>query len=113
MSFILTSDLTEKEVIRGYKGRAIHTGNVSLMYWTVDKDAVMPVHQHKQEQIAHVLDGSFELTVNGETKVLVPGMVAVIPPFIPHGGKALTPCSLLDIFYPEREDYKFDESISK
>jgi quercetin dioxygenase-like cupin family protein len=58
------------------------------------------------EQVAHVIRGKFELTLEGETKVLEPGTIAVIPPHVPHGGRALTDCELLDVFQPEREDYK-------
>jgi quercetin dioxygenase-like cupin family protein len=47
------------------------------------------------------------LIVEGEIKILEPGIIAVIPPNIPHGGRALTDCELLDVFMPEREDYKF------
>ena len=107
MPFISIKNLPQKEIIQGYQGRAIHTGSISLMYWTVDEGAVMPIHDHIHEQVAHVLKGRFELTVNGETKVMEPGMVAVIPPYVPHGGKAMTHCELLDVFQPERDDYKF------
>jgi quercetin dioxygenase-like cupin family protein len=107
MAFIEITNLTTKEVIKGYTGRAIHTGTTTFMYWTVEAGAVMPVHHHRHEQTAHVLKGKFELTVNGETRILEPGTVAVIPPNIPHGGHAITDCILLDVFNPEREDYKF------
>jgi len=107
MPFIDTSTLTEKEVIPGYRGRTIHTGTMTFMYWTVEPGAVMPMHSHLHEQIAHVLKGTFELTVNGETQIIEPGKVAVIPPHVVHGGKAITYCELLDVFNPEREDYKF------
>jgi quercetin dioxygenase-like cupin family protein len=107
MPFVDIETLNEKEVIPGYRGRTIHTGTMTFMYWTVDEDAVMPEHSHLHEQVAHVLKGQFELTVNGEMALLEPGTVAVIPPFAKHGGRALTACELLDVFTPEREDYKF------
>lgn len=107
MPFIDTATLNEKEVIPGYKGRTIHTGTMTFMYWTVEAGAVMPMHSHLHEQIAHVLQGRFELTVDGKTQIIEPGKVAVIPPHVVHGGKAITHCELLDVFNPEREDYKF------
>jgi quercetin dioxygenase-like cupin family protein len=107
MAFVEIKDLAQKEVIKGYYGRTIHTGTMTLMYWTVDEGAAMPVHTHLHEQIAHVLKGRFELKVGEETRVLEPGVVAVIPPHVPHGGRAITVCELLDVFNPEREDYKF------
>ena len=111
MAFINTSDLKSKEVIKGYVGRTIHTGSMTFMYWTVQAGAVMPQHNHLHEQIAHVLKGKFELTVDGEKQLLEPGIVAVIPPYIQHGGVAITDCELLDVFLPEREDYKFEKDI--
>lgn len=106
MSFISINNLTAKEIVKGYYGRVIHTGTISLMYWTVEEGAIMPVHSHVHEQIAHVLKGTFELTVDGETKWMEPGMAAVIPSQVPHGGRAITNCELLDVFHPERDDYK-------
>ncbi|MEP6615281.1 MAG: cupin domain-containing protein [Ginsengibacter sp.] len=106
--FISVKDLPAHEIVKGFHGKAIHTGTLTLMYWTVNKGSAIPLHSHIHEQVAHVLKGKFELTVNGETQILEPGMVAVIPPDVMHGGKAVTDCELLDVFNPERDDYKFD-----
>jgi quercetin dioxygenase-like cupin family protein len=54
----------------------------------------------------HILEGEFELTVAGEIKILKPGQVAVIASNVPHSGKALTQCRIIDAFYPVREDYR-------
>jgi quercetin dioxygenase-like cupin family protein len=107
MPFVEVPALSSKEIVPGYTARTIHTGTMTLVYWTVAEGAAMPEHSHLQEQIAHVLQGRFELTVDGETRVLEPGTVAVIPPHLKHGGRAITACELLDVFHPEREDYKF------
>ena|SRR5436305_11292433 len=106
MPFVDIKDLPSRLVVPGYEGRTIHTGTMTFMYWTVEEGAVMPMHNHLHEQVAHVLKGRFELNVGEETKTLEPGTIAVIPPHVPHGGKAITACELLDVFYPEREDYK-------
>ncbi len=107
MPFFNLSDLNEKEVINGYRGKSVHTGTMTFMYWQVEPGAVMPEHSHLHEQVAQVLRGKFELTVDGQTEILEPGKIAVIPAHVKHGGKALTACELLDVFNPEREDYKF------
>jgi quercetin dioxygenase-like cupin family protein len=107
MPFFDIATLNEKEVIAGYRGKTINTGTMTFMYWTVEEGAVMPEHSHLHEQVAHVLKGKFELTVDGQTEMLEPGRVAVILPHVKHGGRAITTCELLDVFNPEREDYKF------
>ena len=73
MPFIELKSLRSKEVVPGYTARTIHTGTMTLVYWTVKKDAAIPQHEHLHEQVAHVLQGQFELTVDGETRVLSPG----------------------------------------
>lgn len=107
MPFIELQRLPAKEIIPGYTARAVHTGTMTFMYWTVQAGAVMPVHSHPHEQVAHVLKGCFELTIGTEVRLLETGTIAVIPPHMPHGGKAAMDCELLDVFYPERDDYKW------
>lgn len=107
MAFIKLNTLREKEQFPGFHGRAIHTGTQSFLYWDVDAGASVPLHAHVHEQVAHVLEGQFELTIDSETKLLEPGVVAVIPSQVPHSGRAITDCKLLDVFLPERDDYKW------
>lgn len=106
MAFQDLKDIEEREIVPGYRARFIHSDHMTLAYWDVDPGAALPEHSHPHEQIANVIEGKFELTVAGKSKILEPGQVAVIPSNVPHSGKALTPCSLLDVFYPCRDDYK-------
>ena len=54
----------------------------------------------------HVVEGDFEFTLDGETKICKPGDIVHIPSNLPHSGKAITPCKLMDVFSPAREEYK-------
>lgn len=99
-------DIVAKEIIPGYHGKLIHAEHMSLVFWDVEKEAIVPEHAHMNEQIMHVMEGEFEFTLGTETKIYYPGDVVIIPPHTPHTGKALTPCKLLDAFSPVREEYK-------
>jgi quercetin dioxygenase-like cupin family protein len=100
------SNIPTKEIIAGYHGKLVHTENMSLVFWDVEKDAVVPEHYHIHEQILHVIEGEFEFTLNGETKIYLAGDIVPIASNIPHSGKALTPCKLMDVFSPARDEYR-------
>ena len=106
MPFQDLKDIEAREIVPGYRARFLHSGAMTFAHWDVDAGAELPLHSHPHEQVAHVIEGRFELTVDGETRVLDPGTVAVIPGGVEHGGKAVTDCRLLDVFHPLREDYK-------
>ncbi len=107
MAFVQLNDIPSREVFKGYHGRGIHTGTMTYMFWNVEAGSEVPEHSHLHEQVANVLSGEFELTIGDETQLLTPGVVAAIPPHVKHSGRAITDCQLLDVFLPEREDYKF------
>ena len=107
MVFINLKDVFEKEVVPGFKGKFVHSNNVTVAYWSITEGSVMPEHDHPHEQIANVIKGELELSIEGEIKLLKAGEVAVIPSNAKHYGKAITDCFVIDIFNPVREDYKF------
>lgn len=99
-------DLPTKEIFPGLTGRFVHTEKMTFAYWDVKAGSTVPEHSHMHEQVAHVLEGEFSLTVDGVPLELKPGNVAVIPSNIKHSGIAVTDCKLLDVFCPVREDYR-------
>ncbi len=105
----MTIDLLQiepKELIKGFRGRFVHTENATLAFWEIEEGAVLPEHSHFHEQTACVLEGCFELTIAGETRAYEPGVLAVIPSNAVHSGRALTDCKILDVFCPVREEYR-------
>lgn len=105
MPFVDLSKQPETEFLPGFHGRMVHSGQMTLAFWRIEAGASLPLHQHPHEQVAQVLEGSFELTLAGEARVLGPGQLAVIPPETPHEGRALTACRIMDVFQPVRAIY--------
>lgn len=102
MPFIPLSDVEPREIIPGFHGRLVHGERMTFVYWNIEKDAVLPEHSHDNEQMSMLVDGAFEMTLDGETQTLKPGIVVTIPSNVRHSGKALTPCVIVEMFSPVR-----------
>lgn len=106
MFFRKQSEIPVQEIAPGFTARFIHAGHLSIGYVHIKAGSQLPEHSHVQEQVTHILEGRLELTIDGVTGVVEPGVVAVIPPMAKHSGRALTDCVALDVFHPIRDDYK-------
>lgn len=100
------STISSKEIMPGYHGKLVHSKSMTIAFWTVNKDAEVPEHSHMNEQIMHVMEGQFQFTLDGVTKIYLPGDIVVIAAHQKHSGKAITDCKLMDVFSPAREEYK-------
>lgn len=107
MRFVRLASLPAKEIFDGrIRGHYVHGKRTTVGEVVLAAHTVLPMHSHPHEQVTYVIEGRFEFTVGDETTVLAPGMVATIPGGVLHGGTTLTPCRLLDVFAPVREDYR-------
>jgi quercetin dioxygenase-like cupin family protein len=106
MPLITLADLPVREIFPGIRARLVHTDRVTHSWVEIDEGTSFPEHRHPHEQIVSVLEGTLKLVVGGTSHLLTAGRVFVIPPEVPHAGRALTPCRVLDTFAPVREDYK-------
>lgn len=98
--------LESRELVPGHHGRFIHSDHTTHVYWDVEDGAQLPEHSHPHEQIVNMLEGRYELTVDGEAHVLEPGDVLVIPGGAVHSGRSHSVCRILDVFSPVREEYR-------
>jgi quercetin dioxygenase-like cupin family protein len=95
-----------REVMPGYRGRFVHSDHTTHAYWEIEADSPPPEHAHPHEQIVNVLEGTYELFIDGGSHVLSAGDVLVIPGGVPHSGRSHTDCKILDVFSPVREEYR-------
>ena len=102
-----SSEITRKEVAPGVVLRTMWGDKVMMSLVEVAPGAIVPIHSHPNEQTGIMMQGEFEMTIGGETRVLKPGDAYVIPGGVEHGVVGSDGWSLaLDIFSPPREDYK-------
>jgi quercetin dioxygenase-like cupin family protein len=106
MSILKISDIESREPVAGATVRFVHTENMTLAYWEFEAGVPLPEHAHAHEQIVNIIDGVFDLTMDGETNRLEGGAVAIIPPNTPHSARSITECQTIDVFFPVREDYR-------
>jgi quercetin dioxygenase-like cupin family protein len=78
----------------------VHAHHMSFVYRRLEAGVVLAEHTHRHEQVVHVLEGTLAFTVAGDTYQLGPGDMLLIPPDVRHAAHALTPCRLLDTFFP-------------
>ena len=70
-------------------GKFIHSDNMTFVYWDIAADSPLPAHSHPHEQVINMFEGQFEIRITGgESRVLGPGEVYVIPGGAEHSGKA-------------------------
>ena len=99
-------DIEPRELIPGTVVRFVHGERMTVAHWHFDPGIPLPDHSHPHEQVTNILEGEFELTVDGEPILLRGGDYLVIPPGVPHSGRSITACRILDVFSPVREDYR-------
>jgi quercetin dioxygenase-like cupin family protein len=105
MEHINLNEEQEKEIIKGYFARYVHTGNMTIQCCRIDAGSPMPEHYHPHEQVSMVMSGRFEMDLEGEKLILEEGSALVIPPNLRHSGLPLTDCYIIDIFHPRRADF--------
>lgn len=100
------NEVTPKTLTPGITGHYVHGEKSTLGLVILQRDSLVPPHQHPQEQITYILEGSLQMVIDGKDCLLEAGMYYVIPSNVVHSAVALTDCRLIDVFSPVREDYK-------
>lgn len=101
--FVDPATIPAVEFVPGLKFQPT-VGELTLAnYVTFQPHTEAPMHSHLEEQVVIVVEGEFDFTIDGRTKTMRAGDVAVIPPWVPHG--AVTHdhgCVEIDVFSPPR-----------
>ena len=97
-------DLPNVHPLAGCTMRRVGGDQAMIQVATMPEGAEFAPHSHANEQIVLMLEGTLKLDVGepAEPVELSEGDMLVIPPHVPHGGRALTDCKVLDAFSPPR-----------
>ena len=91
--------------------RRLFTGErMMIAHVYLDKGAIVPTHQHENEQLTYILEGSLRFWIGDpaqgvEELVVSAGEVLYIPSNVPHKAEALEDTFDLDVFSPPRQDW--------
>ena len=90
--------------------RRLVTGDrMMLAHVYLKKGALVPRHQHENEQITYILEGTLRFRLGEETAEEIvevrAGEVLCIPSNLPHSAEALEDTLDVDIFDPPRRDW--------
>ena len=97
-----------KELAPGVRTRTFWGDEMLLSIVEFDPNSDVPNHTHPHEQGGMMLEGELEMDIAGQTKVLLPGDVYIIPGNVEHWARSGdSPVRVLDIFSPVREEFKY------
>ena len=83
----------------------LHTETMTIAWITLAKGAVVPRHEHPNEQIATILEGRLRFLVGEDELVASAGESVPLAANVPHEVEALEDTVVLDVFSPVREDW--------
>ena len=93
MNYFCDLDAREvRELFPGVRAKTFWGKNMLLSVLEMDPGVHVPAHSHPHEQSGTVIEGTFEMTIGGQTRTLGPGGPDTV--------------RAMDIFSPVREEYK-------
>ena len=104
--FTKAEDTGFRRLLDGVEIRTLCHGDRTLLAeFRIAKGAVIPEHQHSQEQTGYLVSGKLRFTVRGEVAVAEPGDSWSLPAETVHGAEGLEDTVVVEVFSPVREDY--------
>jgi len=101
-------DLPKEQLKPDLHRRLIATERMMIAHVYLDKGAIVPTHEHENEQITYILEGTLRFWLGDDESQIVDvhaGEVLHIPSHLPHRAAALEDTLDVDVFCPPREDW--------
>ena len=102
-------DMPKEELSATIARRVISGERAMIAHVYLAEGAVVPRHEHDNEQLTYILEGALEFELGegdeAETRVVRAGEVLLIPSNLPHSAVALEDTLDVDVFAPPRQDW--------
>jgi quercetin dioxygenase-like cupin family protein len=82
-----------------------HSESMTISRLELKTGAVVPRHNHVNEQISMIVSGVLEFDIDGAKVIVRSGEMLEIPSQVPHSVVAMEDSVAIDIFAPVREDW--------
>jgi quercetin dioxygenase-like cupin family protein len=108
VTFHRWSDMPKENVTDQISRRLVTGQGMMLAHVYLAKGAIVPKHQHHNEQLTYILEGALRFWIgeNGEKQLDVrAGEVLHIPSNVWHKAEALEDTLDVDVFNPPRQDW--------
>ena len=79
---------------------------MTFAHYDFKRGSAIHEHFHPQEEVYEVLEGELELTIDGVTKIVQPGLVAVVPSNVSHSVRALSDGRAIIVDYRLRREFE-------
>ena len=89
-----------------YRKTLLYSKNLMLCHFTLEKNANIPLHTHKEHQIGYVIKGKLQFITEEGEFIAKEGDSYIFDSNEKHGATVLEDSEVIDIFNPAREDYK-------
>jgi quercetin dioxygenase-like cupin family protein len=83
----------------------LHTETMTVARIHLAAGAVVPRHEHENEQVANVITGRLRFVIGDEELVVGAGESVALPANVPHEVTVLEDALVIDVFSPVREDW--------
>src|SRR5262249_682678 len=83
----------------------LHGVQCTFVKWIAKKGAIFRLHNHHNEQITWIVEGSCDVYSQGKKFAMKAGMILIIPPNVPHEFICTEDMIDIDFFAPQRQDW--------
>jgi quercetin dioxygenase-like cupin family protein len=109
-AFKSLADINPLPIWGGIVARVCEGRQMTFAVAELDAFAVAAMHQHSNEQVGLILQGTCDFEIGGECRRLNVGDTYVIPANVPHEAVAgPVGCVLIDVFAPTRDEWQQHE----